>query len=134
MGDRAVIDHLDAYTSPRLVEYFDPDPCALRVQEMFERRLRASGMTDAAKSRTREDATGVTIEARYAVGEYDILILSAEQSDGLVRWLVRNGYRLPRGRLSLPWWTVLHRCRALHPPCRGRGSSEPSPRSVEASA
>ena len=28
VGDKAVIDHLDAYTSPRLVEYFDPDPCA----------------------------------------------------------------------------------------------------------
>src|SRR5215468_2621317 len=23
-----LIDHLDAYTAPRLVEYFDPDPCA----------------------------------------------------------------------------------------------------------
>ena len=27
VGDQAVIDHLDAYTAPRLVEYFDPDPC-----------------------------------------------------------------------------------------------------------
>ena len=25
--EKKVIDHLDAYTSPRLVEYFDPDPC-----------------------------------------------------------------------------------------------------------
>ena len=40
---------------------------------------------------------GVTIEARYTVGEYDILILSAEQSDGLARWLRDGGYRLPRG-------------------------------------
>jgi hypothetical protein len=31
------------------------------------------------------------------VGEYDILILSAEQSDGLARWLRRSGYRLPDG-------------------------------------
>ena len=30
VGDKAVIDHLDAYTSPRLVEYFDPDPCMAR--------------------------------------------------------------------------------------------------------
>ena len=30
VGDKAVIDHLDAYTSPRLVEYFDPDPCMVR--------------------------------------------------------------------------------------------------------
>src|ERR1700675_4888586 len=24
VGDRALLDHLDAYSSPRLVEYFDP--------------------------------------------------------------------------------------------------------------
>ena len=27
VGDRAIVQHLDAYTSPRLVEYHDPDPC-----------------------------------------------------------------------------------------------------------
>src|SRR5437016_3036874 len=25
--DKALIDHLDAYSAPRLVEYFDEDPC-----------------------------------------------------------------------------------------------------------
>jgi hypothetical protein len=49
---------------------------------------------DAAK---RARAAGVTIEARYTVGEYDILILSAEQSDGLAGWLRDSGYRLPDG-------------------------------------
>src|SRR3984885_9508231 len=29
--DPKMIDHLDAYTAPRLVEYFDEDPCAPRV-------------------------------------------------------------------------------------------------------
>src|SRR5215217_5477573 len=27
IAEKALIDHLDAYTAPRLVEYFDPDPC-----------------------------------------------------------------------------------------------------------
>src|SRR6516162_2961558 len=27
VGDRALIDHLDAYSAPRLVEYFDQNPC-----------------------------------------------------------------------------------------------------------
>ena len=27
VADNAIIDHLDAYTAPRLVEYFDADPC-----------------------------------------------------------------------------------------------------------
>ncbi|MCB1739503.1 MAG: DUF2330 domain-containing protein, partial [Gammaproteobacteria bacterium] len=38
-----------------------------------------------------------TIEAKYTVGEYDILILSAEQSEGLITWLSENGYRIPAG-------------------------------------
>ena len=40
---------------------------------------------------------GVTIEAQYTVGEYDIVILSAKQSDGLETWLHENGYRIPAG-------------------------------------
>src|SRR3954469_2360003 len=31
--DKALIDHLDAYSAPRLVEYFDPDPC-MRYEAM----------------------------------------------------------------------------------------------------
>ena len=34
VGDRALIEHLDAYSAPRLVEYFDPDPCAPRPAPM----------------------------------------------------------------------------------------------------
>ncbi len=97
VGDRAVIDHLDAYTSPRLVEYFDEDPCQRRMYE----ELRAMGYTDSAPAPSvvprSEKELGVTIEARYTVGEYDILILSAEESDGLETWLKRNGYRIPDG-------------------------------------
>ncbi len=45
----------------------------------------------------RANSLGVTIEARYTVGEYDILILSARESSGLETWLRDNGYRLPAG-------------------------------------
>src|SRR3954465_13931480 len=31
VSEQAVIDHLDAYSAPRLVEYFDGDPCAPMV-------------------------------------------------------------------------------------------------------
>jgi hypothetical protein len=41
------------------------------------------------------DAYGVQIEAKYTVGEYDILLLSADQSNGLKLWLTQNGYKLP---------------------------------------
>src|SRR6266849_10729508 len=30
VGDRAILQHLDAYSAPRLVEYFDPEPCAFK--------------------------------------------------------------------------------------------------------
>jgi hypothetical protein len=46
---------------------------------------------------SRAKALGVTIEAQYTVGEYDILILSAQESSGLETWLRQNGYRIPNG-------------------------------------
>ncbi len=97
IGERAVIDHLDAYTAPRLVEYFDPDPCRMNRPEEASLDRAFPAAQSAKMSRARRQAEGVTIEAAYTVGEYDILILSAEQSDGLARWLVRNGYKLPAG-------------------------------------
>ena len=44
---------------------------------------------------------GVTIEASYDVGEYDVLILSANESNGLVEWLTDNGYRIPNGAAAV---------------------------------
>jgi hypothetical protein len=100
IGDRALIEHLDAYSSPRLVEYFDEDPCSPRM--MFESKMsaqRAAPSADAMAERAR--GLGVTIEARYTVGEYDILILSAKESAGLETWLRDSGYRLPAGASSV---------------------------------
>ncbi|MGZ8812293.1 MAG: DUF2330 domain-containing protein [Thermoanaerobaculia bacterium] len=96
VGEKALIDHLDAYSSPRLVEYFDPDPCQMIMYERMPSAPLAaqSGMKDNA---ARAKSLGVTIEAQYTVGEYDILILSAKQSDGLEIWLKENGYTLPAG-------------------------------------
>ena len=94
VGDKALIDHLDAYSAPRLVEYFDPDPCWLpRLTEMSMARAPAASPQDA----RREQSLGVRIEAQYTVGEYDIVILSAEESLGLATWLRENGYRIPAG-------------------------------------
>jgi hypothetical protein len=51
--------------------------------------------------RAEESALGVTVEERFTVGEYDILILSAKESNGLETWLKRNGYRIPQGANQL---------------------------------
>ncbi len=86
------IDHLDAYTVPRLVEFFDPDPCEPPRPTMSM----AVPLPSIAAVRARgPDALGVHIEASYSVGEYDILVLSAADSGGLLTWLNQNGYKVP---------------------------------------
>lgn len=97
VGERAVIEHLDAYSAPRLVEYFDPDPCQPSPDAVFRNQAAPSAAAKEARADAEARSLGVTIEARYTVGEYDILILSAKESDGLETWLRQNGYRLPPG-------------------------------------
>jgi hypothetical protein len=93
--DPKTIDHLDAYTAPRLVEYFDEDPCAPPVVTTAALPMMAAAppIREANSSAYR----GVKVEAQYAVAEYDISILSAEESDGLIRYLTDNGYKIPSG-------------------------------------
>ncbi|MCB9377268.1 MAG: DUF2330 domain-containing protein [Holophagales bacterium] len=95
VADRAVLDHLDAHTSPRLVEYFDDDPCRRVLYERMATGAALPASADRAEQRAK--GLGVTIEAQYTVGEYDILILSAQESDGLETWLTESGYRIPPG-------------------------------------
>jgi hypothetical protein len=99
IADTRLVDHLDAYTAPRLVEYWDPDPCMVYEEES----VKTTSASGAKRSTAKPTATkakadhGVTIEATYDVGEYDILILSAKDSSGLETWLVENEYRIPQG-------------------------------------
>lgn len=97
VGDRALFARIDGYSAPRLAEYFDADPCrvARKDEALRQAPLPASLAMDG--RRTREQALGVTVEAAYTVGEYDIVILSGKQSDGLETWLRENGYRIPPG-------------------------------------
>jgi hypothetical protein len=96
VGEQSLIDHLDAFTAPRLVEYFDENPCDRR---RYLEMSRTAGPTTAGAPMMQDAAKrlGVTIEATYTVGEYDILILSAKESGGLATWLTQNGYKMPTG-------------------------------------
>lgn len=96
--DTKTIDHLDAYTAPRLVEYHDPDPC--RPQLDFS-AMPVRGAVPPPMMAERIRAKGVTVEATYDVAEYDVSILSAKESDGLVEWLTDNGYRIPDGATAV---------------------------------
>jgi hypothetical protein len=103
VGDRELFQKIDAYSSPRLVEYPDPDPCPIMERQIPSFAAGAVGgaavgspmgalARDAAAA-----ALGVKIEAEYTVGEYDIVILSAKQSAGLETWLQQSGYKIPFG-------------------------------------
>ena len=104
IGDPKIFERIDAYSAPRLAEYFDPNPCELRKMAREMAALPASADAMLAQKARRDKALGVTVEARYTVGEYDIVILSATQSNGLELWLRQNGYRIPA-----------HASRALQP-------------------
>ncbi len=97
--DAAIIDHLDHFSAPRLVEYHDADPC-LRIYPEAMMQFAASGSASAALS-VEVARRKVVVEASYEVGEYDIQILSAAESDGLVEYLTDNGYRIPAGAESV---------------------------------
>src|SRR5262245_3154329 len=97
VGDKALVDHLDAYSAPRLVEYFDANPCEVLREDFRTRAAPAAAASQARDAMSRAKSLGVTIEAQYTVGEYDILILSAQESSGLETWLRQNGYRIPAG-------------------------------------
>ncbi len=102
VGESKILERLDAFSAPRLVEYFDSDPCA--VTEAYDAvRPSSAALGNAVARRERKDdkTLGVTVEAQFTVGEYDILILSAKESDGLETWLTQNNYRIPAGASQL---------------------------------
>jgi hypothetical protein len=96
---RAIFDKLDTYSGPRLVEYYDENPCYNYYEYSYNfssRAIPSSSKDKMTLEKNKDDKSyGVTIEAKYTVGEYDILILSAKESVGLKDWLILNGYKIP---------------------------------------
>ncbi len=95
---RETFDRLDAMAAPRLVEYWEQDPCFR--PERRERMMARGGATAMAPEPTldaEEADYGVEIEAEFAVGEYEVVVLSAREATGLERWLNDNEYQIPDG-------------------------------------
>jgi hypothetical protein len=94
-----VFTRVDQMGAPRLVEYWEQDPCGRDVY--YSRRMSAKGKSADAKLEVALDAAdddlGVKIEAKFEVGEYQIVILSAKDSTGLDTWLRREKYQIPKG-------------------------------------
>jgi hypothetical protein len=95
---REVFDHVDKLDAPRLVEYWEQDPCHPYAHD-GERMVMAAPSSmemEAGEGKSARDL-GVKVEAKFSVGEYDIVILSAKDSSGLDTWLRKERYEIPAG-------------------------------------
>jgi hypothetical protein len=98
--NRDVFRRIDQLGAPRLVEYWEQDPCPKpRPYRDYPRPAmkmsRSASAADA--SMAEEKRSTVKIEAQFDVGEYKILILSATEAAGLETWLKQNNYKIPAG-------------------------------------
>jgi MYXO-CTERM domain-containing protein len=94
---KEVFDRVDKLASPRLVEYWEEDPCAPRHE--YDKQIRGGAIPSSSPPTPEGSAEeyGVKIEAQFTVAEYEIVILSASDSTGLDGWLRDSGYKIPPG-------------------------------------
>jgi hypothetical protein len=91
---REIFAKVDRLTAPRLVEYWENDPCRPREAYGYKMEMAMSGPADEGASAAKHR---VKIEAQFSVGEYDVVVLSAQDSVGLDAWLHENRYKIPAG-------------------------------------
>jgi hypothetical protein len=95
---RELFDKVDTLGAPRLVEYWEADPCAPRYDEEETILMSSRPETTNESAEDSDEASyHVKIEARFSVAEYDVVVLSATESTGLDRWLRDNRYQIPAG-------------------------------------
>ena len=94
---KEVFAKVDAMGSPRLVEYWEQDPCMTEPPYDMMMPMAAPSVAMEMAGGAAEDDHGVTIEAQFTVGEYQIVILSAKDSTGLDVWLREQKYKIPKG-------------------------------------
>lgn len=91
--DPSLFDTLDHYSGPRLVAY--------SCDELYPEPSRSGPMLGCAEHSLAMSAesgsmgdtySDVAVEARFVVGEYEIVVLSAEESASLLGWLNDSGY------------------------------------------
>ncbi len=91
-----VFAHVEQMGAPRLVEYWEQDPCAPPMPADEPMTIAMAAPTVGAAVDRGADM-GVKVEARFNVGEYQIVILSAKDSTGLETWLRDQKYNIPAG-------------------------------------
>ncbi|MBM4782447.1 MAG: DUF2330 domain-containing protein, partial [Archangiaceae bacterium] len=94
---RDVFNRVDTLSAPRLVEYWEQDPCYVEPP-MKDLRVYESGAMPMPSEMPKGGAAPlVKVEARFEVGEYDVVILSAKDALALEVWLKQNKYKIPEG-------------------------------------
>ena len=95
---RDIFAKVERLTAPRLVEYWEQDPCRpVVLYDSGAGRPRSARRERRRRGERRPARHHVKIEARFAVGEYDVVVLSAQDSSGLDAWLHENRYKIPDG-------------------------------------
>jgi len=99
--ERDVFERVDRLTAPRLVEYWEQDPCPKPMMAMAEfgagGAARLGGAHRVFPMSAAAAPPPVKIEAQFTVGEYDVVVLSATDSTALDAWLRQNHYKIPSG-------------------------------------
>lgn len=93
-----LFDQFNRMTAPQYTRNFDMNPCGQvwGGSRMFSATAESVSDSGTGSAGAQQSETGsVKIEARYSIGEYDILVLSSEESAGLTKWLEENGYGIP---------------------------------------
>ncbi len=91
----AVVERVAEWSEPRLVAY--------TCEDLASAERSAPSLGCAADYNLSKDAAGswdsgaVTVEELFVEGEYEIAVLSAEESGDLLAWLDANGYAVPEG-------------------------------------
>jgi MYXO-CTERM domain-containing protein len=92
---KEVFDAVEKMGAPRLVEYWEVDPCY--NPPPLDLPMTATAIEKDEAPRAPGPDLGVKIEAQFVVGEYQIVILSAKDSTGLDKWLRQEKYNIPAG-------------------------------------
>ncbi|MEZ4262960.1 MAG: DUF2330 domain-containing protein [Polyangiaceae bacterium] len=93
-----VFKRIDTLSAPRLVEYWEQDPCPTGIGLGNIGTIghgAGTGTGQGFGTGHGRMTTSVKVEARFEVGEYEIVILSATDSSGLDTWLRDNKYKIP---------------------------------------
>jgi len=93
---REIFERVDRLAAPRLVEYWEQNPC--RGEIRYKRTMPLAGDKESgARRRALDQEHSVKVEAEFAVGEYKVQILRAQEATGLEAWLRANKYAIPEG-------------------------------------